>query len=176
MIILDVQATGNDPERNSILSIAAVDFNDPEERFYEECQIWPGAEIDKEFFNASEVLEEELNDVHKKKESDIVQNFLYWIKQREGREFAGRDAQHHVEFINAGLMRARIEESLPMNIRDEFDLGSKEVQKSVGLYPEPLPRVGINGALWSFETLYRLQNHARKLEEFDIYPLKTRKV
>ena len=171
MIILDVLTTGNNPERNSILSIAAVDFNDSEERFYEECQIWPGAEIDEEFLNSSEILDEELLDQHKKKESDIVQNFLYWIKQREGREFAGRDAARHIEFINEGLRRSGVQEMLPDNIFLKFDVGSKDVQKSVGLYPEPLPRVGINGALWSFETLYRLENHVPKLEEYDMYPV-----
>ena len=171
MIILDVLATGTDPEKNSILSIAAVDFNDSEERFYEECQPWSGAEVDPETLERNLLSEDEVLDVSKKKESDIVQNILYWIKQREGREFAGRDVVKQVEFINAGLRRAGVDESLSMNIYNEFDLNSIEVQKGVGLYPEPLPRVGINGALWSFETLYRLQNHAPKLEEFSNYPV-----
>ena len=45
MIIIDVETTGLDPERCSLVSIGAVDFSCPERQFYGECQAWDGAEV-----------------------------------------------------------------------------------------------------------------------------------
>lgn len=43
MIILDVETTGTDPSIHSLVSIGAVDFNNPDTRFMEECLVWSGA-------------------------------------------------------------------------------------------------------------------------------------
>jgi len=39
MIVADIEATGLDPRKHSILSIGAVDFEHPERQFYGECRI-----------------------------------------------------------------------------------------------------------------------------------------
>ena len=43
MIVVDVETSGMDAYKHSLLSIGAVDFENPVERFYEECRIWDGA-------------------------------------------------------------------------------------------------------------------------------------
>ena len=48
MIIIDVETTGLDPKKYSIVSIGAVDFKKPMRTFYEECRIWDGAEVSEE--------------------------------------------------------------------------------------------------------------------------------
>jgi len=45
MIMVDVETTGVDAKKNSIISIGAVDFSNPQNQFYKECRIWEGAEI-----------------------------------------------------------------------------------------------------------------------------------
>ena len=46
MIVVDVETTGVDARKNSIVSIGAVDFENQKNQFYGECKIWEGAEID----------------------------------------------------------------------------------------------------------------------------------
>lgn len=45
MLILDIEASGTNYQKHSIVSIGAVDMDDPTKRFYEECQIWEAAEV-----------------------------------------------------------------------------------------------------------------------------------
>src|SRR3990167_7954681 len=45
MIIIDVEASGTEYTKHSIVSLGAVDFSDPTRRFYGECRIWDGAHI-----------------------------------------------------------------------------------------------------------------------------------
>jgi len=48
MIVIDVEASGVDSRIDSLVSVGAVDFEHPENRFYEECRIWEGAHVEKE--------------------------------------------------------------------------------------------------------------------------------
>lgn len=51
MIVLDIEASGTEYEKHSIVSIGAFDFRNPANRFYEECRIWevkdvPGSSLE----------------------------------------------------------------------------------------------------------------------------------
>ena len=43
MIIVDTETTGVEPHVHSILSIAALDFDNPSNEFYGECRMFEGA-------------------------------------------------------------------------------------------------------------------------------------
>ena len=45
MIVLDVEASGTEAHKHSIVSLGALDFMNPTNRFYEECRVWEGAHI-----------------------------------------------------------------------------------------------------------------------------------
>ena len=45
MIIIDVEASGTEHDKHSIVSLGAIDFDNPENRFYRECKVWTGAHI-----------------------------------------------------------------------------------------------------------------------------------
>ena len=72
MIVLDIETTGVDALKNSIVSIGAIEFENPEERFYEECRIWDGAEINPLALEVNGYTEEEVKDINKKTEADVV--------------------------------------------------------------------------------------------------------
>jgi hypothetical protein len=44
MLVLDVEASGTNYEKHSIVSLGALDLRNPENRFYGECRIWDGAD------------------------------------------------------------------------------------------------------------------------------------
>ena len=45
MLILDIEGSGVDYNKHSIVSIGGVDFENPENQFYAECKIWEAADV-----------------------------------------------------------------------------------------------------------------------------------
>ena len=43
MIVIDVEASGTNYENHSMVSLGALDFDNPDRRFYKECRMWEGA-------------------------------------------------------------------------------------------------------------------------------------
>lgn len=56
MIIIDVEASGTEYEKHSIVSIGAFDFDNPDNRFYQECYIWEIADTQDGSTISSEVV------------------------------------------------------------------------------------------------------------------------
>ncbi len=67
MLIVDVETTGTEPEKHSIVSIGAIDFHNIKPHFYQECRIWEGAEFSLEALNVNGFSTIEI--VHPKKEN-----------------------------------------------------------------------------------------------------------
>jgi DNA polymerase III epsilon subunit-like protein len=67
MIIIDIEASGVDYKKHSIVSIGALDFSNPTNRFYGECQIWPGAHIMDEALKVNGFTKDQITDPNKKK-------------------------------------------------------------------------------------------------------------
>jgi len=42
MVVVDVETSGLDPQKYAMLSIGAVDFENPERQFYAECRAFDG--------------------------------------------------------------------------------------------------------------------------------------
>ena len=75
MIIVDVEATGVDAKLCSLLSVGAVDFDNPTNQFYAECYAFPGAHIEKEAlevngFRVEEIIARVLQRGHDNSRSD----------------------------------------------------------------------------------------------------------
>jgi hypothetical protein len=64
MIIVDIETTGIDPIKNSMVSIGAVDYNTGEE-FYRECRVFDGTEIDPYALKINGLTVEQCNDKSK---------------------------------------------------------------------------------------------------------------
>ncbi len=45
MLVLDIEGSGTEYHKHPIVSIGAVDMDDPSKRFYGECKVWDGAHI-----------------------------------------------------------------------------------------------------------------------------------
>lgn len=192
MIVLDVETTGLNPEKNSLVSIGALDFHNPEDRFYEECRIWEGAEVSREALEINGYSREEIADPAKKSESDIVLNFLDWLRDKQDITVAGQNVYMDIQFVEAATRRAGSAERLPKRIFEQHALvmyhmmkrgltppvkdrksalDSDAIMAYVGLPAEPKPHVAINGAVWEYEALYRLIYDKPGLDEFVEHPV-----
>lgn len=192
MIILDVETSGIEPLKHSLLSIGAVDFKNPTRTFYEECRMWDEAHVMEEALAVNGYTEEQIRDPKKQTESELVTKFLYWMKDCENHTIAGQNVFFDAGFIIAAANRNHIDISIARRIIDQHsicyahmiqrgieppiknkrtDLNSDTIMQYVGIPAEPKPHIAINGALWEAEAFSRLLYNKNLLPQFGQYKI-----
>ncbi|MEK7460267.1 MAG: 3'-5' exonuclease [Patescibacteria group bacterium] len=192
MIIADVEASGLDPRKHSILSIGAVEFEHPERQFYEECRMWDGASIMTDSLAVNGFTEEECRDTKKKSLEEVMNSFYHWIEQCDEKTLAGQNPSFDRDFINDSFSRSHIGwhfayrtldlQSMaymdmikkgikPPRKNDRTDLSTDTIFKYVGLPTEPKPHHGLTGAQMEAEAFSRILHGKNLLPEFKGYPL-----
>ena len=192
MIVLDIETTGLDPRRHSIIEVGAIDFDCPGNCFNERCQIWDGAEIDLKALEINGLTLDEIQDQTSFTEKELISRFRIWTDQIEDKTIAGQNVDFDINFLNKSSTRCGLNLSLgkrkvdqhsivyahflKRNIRlpliDGFsDLNSDMIMNYVGLPPEPKPHRAINGARFEAEALSRLIFGKGMFGEFSSYPI-----
>lgn len=166
MIIVDVETTGLDPLKNSIVSIGAVDFEKGDE-FYVECCAIPGREIDDAALAINGFTKEECLDISKKSAIEAYKEFFLWTTDNRGVMLAGQQVgafdakflQHMHELAGLGkwpfghrtvdlhsVAYAKYKESLSLD----------GILAKVGLGPETKPHNALNGARLEYQAFKTL--------------------
>lgn len=195
MIVLDIETTGVDFKVHSIVSIGAVDFLHPERRFYEECRIFPSAHIDPEGLAVNGFTQEQIEDVSKKTDGEIVKDFLKWLSESEEQTIAGQNPMVvDVPFLRAVSERYHFNNTFahrsldlhsvcylhmtergvtpPVDpVKKHTALNSDTIMTYVGIPTEPHPHNALNGALYEAEAFSRLLYGKFLLEEFKKCPI-----
>ena len=177
MIVLDVETTGTNPEKNSLLSIGAVEFEKPQNQFYGECKIWEGAHVEDEALVINGQKREQIVDSKRDPEAELVRKFINWTEGCADLVIAGQNVFFDVSFIEAAARRGGIQCSFSQRIIDlhsitffhmlrrgmspplsnrKTNLNSDTILRYVGLPEEPKPHIAINGAIWEAEAFSRL--------------------
>lgn len=192
MIVLDIEATGTNYEKHSILSIGALDIDDPSNRLYLECRAWEGAHIDPEALQVCGFSEAEATDPLKQTEAQIVAQFLTWADSVPDRTLAGQNVSFDRDFIKAACERAGYEypfahrtvdthtlaymhhvlhgKTVPIEKRHSA-LNLDAVLNYVGIPSEPEPHNALTGALSHAEVIWRLLYGKALLPEFERFPV-----
>jgi len=76
MIIIDVETTGLNPWKHSILSLAALDFSNSSNTFYTECRLEPHAIVEQGALDINGFTREQIFDQSKPTAAHIVKEFL----------------------------------------------------------------------------------------------------
>jgi len=192
MIVADIEATGLDFHKHSLLSIGAVDFEYPERQFYGECRMWDGASIMTDAIAVNGFTKQECMDPKKQSIKDLMENFLQWIEQCEDKTLAGQNPSFDRDFLNDSFARAHIgwhfsyrtldlnsmaymdmiKRGLPVQQKNNrADLNLNTILKYLGLPEEPVPHHGLNGAKYEAEAFSRLLYGKNLLPEFAEYPI-----
>jgi DNA polymerase III epsilon subunit-like protein len=190
MIVLDIETTGLDPKRHSIVEVGAVDFENPGNYFNERCQIWDGAEIDLKALEINGLTIDEIRDHTIFTQLELLSGFRIWIDQIEDKTIAGQNVDFDISFLNESSKRCGLNFSvgkrkvdqhsiayahfLRRNIRPPLkdgysNLNSDSIMKYVGLPSEPKPHRAINGARFEAEALSRLLFGRVMFAEFNDY-------
>ena len=190
MIFVDVETTGIDNVKNSIVSIGAIDFFNPVNQFYEECQVEEGKEIDSEALEVNGFSEKEIRNPLKKRIEEILRNFIGWAKKIENITLAGHNIDFDRNFLKEAAKKYRIKWIFGSRIIDlhstaindylmrgrniliknkRYDLTSDKIFVYVGLPKEPKPHNSLIGAKMEAEAYSRLIFKKELLKEFEKY-------
>lgn len=190
MIVIDVEASGTNYGKHSIVSLGALDFDNPERRFYAECCIWDGAHIDDGALTVNGFSKEQITDTHKMSEGELVRQFLEWSQHMGDRTLAGQNVSFDRDFVKAAceregiawdfayrtidthslcymhmIKRGMIPPSDAAHRRSSLDLDA--ILNYCGIPNEPEPHNALTGALSHAEVIARLLYDKKLLPEFE---------
>ncbi len=192
MIVFDIETTGTDPYKHSILSIGAIDFENPTEQFYMECRVWEGARVEQEALDVNGYSREATKDPAKSEEGTIVAEFLKWLDGRQNILLVAQNPIFDLSFLQAAAARAHLDFTVgrrsldlhtvafmhmvqrkiaPPTKNRKSDINSDGIMEYVGIPTEPKPHIAINGAVWEAEALSRLIFSKNLLVQFAQYPI-----
>ncbi|MEX0931362.1 MAG: 3'-5' exonuclease [Candidatus Paceibacterota bacterium] len=194
MIVVDVEATGTEPGIHGLVSIGAIDLDKPERQFYEECHIDEGIHVMKEALRINGFSEQELYDISKPSEEEIVTAFISWALDTSDHTIAGQNPSFDRDFIRAGAKRYHIDwplayrtvdlhsvcvthmlerkKELPIE-KERSALTSDAIFSYVGLPAEPHPHNALVGAQMEAEAFSRLFWGKKLLPDFERYDMPT---
>ncbi|MDD5152755.1 MAG: exonuclease domain-containing protein [Candidatus Pacebacteria bacterium] len=192
MIVADIEATGLDYRKHSLLSIGAVELEHPEREFYGECRMWDGASIMADAIAVNGFTEEECKDPKKHSLEELMDNFYHWVEQCEEKTLGGQNVSFDRDFLNDSFSRAHLPFRFSFRANDlqsmaymdavkrgiviphkneHTDFSLDIILKYLGLPPEPKPHHGLRGAKYEAEAFSRLLYGKNLLPEFSKYPI-----
>ena len=194
MIAVDVEASGVDYHKNSIVSIGAVDMDDPEKRFYGECRVWDGSHINEDTVKFLQTTEAELRDPKKQSEAELIEKFMRWVESVHDRTLLGQNVSFDRDFLKTACERIHHEWPLAYRTLDTHSLCYMHIIKRglkppfdeekhrtaldldavlvyCGIPEEPVPHNALTGALSHAEVASRLLYDKKLLPEFDQFEI-----
>lgn len=178
MIVLDVETTGLVPATCSILSLGAVDLDDPTNQFYDECRIWDGAHITDEALAINGFSREEIGRSDKKSEAELIAAFVAWATDKpKNRTLAAQNPSFDLEFVQEACKRAGIacpfaKRTIDVHTLVWLHMTERGIEPPVGSYhslinldfalrytgvpEEPRPHNALTGALCHAEVIGRI--------------------
>jgi len=196
MIVLDVESTGLVPGVHSIVSLGALDLDDPTNQFYEECAVWEGAHIDDDALRINGFTREEVAGEGarvRQSEADLIKAFVAWATDRpKDRTLAAQNPSFDLEFVQAACARAGLECPFAKRTIDVHTLvwlhmierGIEPPQKGghsainldfalqyCGIPEEPKPHNALTGAFCHAEVIARIAYTKKLLPDFSTYDI-----
>lgn len=190
MIVIDIEASGVDCNKHSILSIGALDFDNPTNQFYDECRVWDSAHIDDEALEVNGFTREEITDSKKKTETEITRAFIAWASDIDDYTMAGHNPSFDEDFLKAAACRGHLDWPFAHRSIDTHTLAYMHMVKRgikppiekhhsalsldkvlnyVGIPDEPKPHNALTGALSHAEAISRLLYGKKLLDDFKQY-------
>jgi DNA polymerase III epsilon subunit-like protein len=192
MIVVDVETTGLSPKHNSIVSIGAVDFANPTDQFYIECQVEPGKEVSPRALEVNGFTMEQITDQTKPTLEEALKQWLDWATVKADRTLAGHNTSFDYGMLSYACRAAGL--GWPFGIRvidlhtlayshyisrgeqpplygGSSGISTDTVFEYVGLPREPKPHHGLMGAQLEAEAFARFIRGSALLTEFMKFPV-----
>ncbi len=194
MLVIDIEGSGTEPQLHSIVSLGAIDLENPEHRFYEECRIWDGAHIMEGALAVNGFTEEQITDSSKQSEGELIRRFLEWSQHLGNRTLAGQNVSYDRNMVHAACAREGVAYDLAYRTIDTHTLCYMHMVKRglpapvdpqhrrsglnlnlilnyCGIPNEPDPHNALTGALCHAEVVSRLLYDKKLLPEFAAFEI-----
>ena len=192
MIVIDVETSGVDPYKNSLLSIGAVEFERSENQFYGECRVWEGAHIDPEALLINGFTQVQVTDPKKKSDKDLLLDFLQWANGCSEKTIAGHNPSFDRDFLRVTAMRYHVNWPFahrtidlhsiayfhalrrgiaPPQKNNHSDFSLDKILEYTGIPPEPKPHNGLMGAKLESEVFHRFFKGRPLFREWQSIPV-----
>lgn len=192
MIVVDGEFSGLDPNKHAILSLGAIDMNDPAREFYGECQLPDWATTDPIAMQINGFTHEQIADTSKPTLGELATEFIAWAEAAKDRTLAGQNVWNDWLMLNAALKRNEIDWDLGHRTVDLHSVvythliahgktiptankissvNSHYICDYVGLPKEADPHNALTGAKWEAEAFSRLLYGKNLLPEFAEVPI-----
>jgi len=195
MIAVDIEGSGIGPDTHSILSLGAIDMDNPSRGLYEECRAWEGAHINDEALVVNGFTKEQATDPEKQSEADLVHKFAAWAESSADRTLAGQNVSYDRDILEAAARRAghtawpfahrtidvhslawmhMVKRGMTPPVdadKKHSALNLTAVLAYCGIPEEPRPHNALTGAKCHAETISRLLYDKKLLPEFEQYSI-----
>ncbi len=195
MIAVDVESSGTEAHKHSILSVGAVDMADPTRQFYEECKAWEGAKIEDEALAVNGFTREQATLAGKQTEAELVHKFIAWAMEAEEMTIAGQNPSFDRDFLRYAAERAghtawpfahrtidthtlawmhMVKRGLTPPIKPEKKHSALDLDAILvycGIPDEPTPHNALTGAKSHAEVVSRLLYGKKLLPEFEQFDI-----
>lgn len=169
MIVVDCETGGLDPKYNPLLSIGAIEYENPHNQFYAEIKPVSGLTIDAKALgiNGINLIEWQ----NKPTLHYVMREFLKWIREIDEITLAGHNPSFDRDFCNVNFRRVGYNTIFNHRTIDlhtvayvvfsqkgiKFNkLFSDEIYRLLNMPQEPRPHNALNGAVWETEAFARL--------------------
>ena len=195
MIAVDTEGSGIGPETHSIVSIGAIDMDNPSRQLYEECRVWEGARINDQALEVNGFTKEQITDPAKQSEAELVHKFAAWAEGSNDRTMAGQNISYDRDLLQAAAIRAKhtawpfahrtidthslawmhmVKRGLtpPVDPQKKHSaLNLDAILNYCGIPEEPTPHNALTGAKCHAEVIARLLWDKKLLPEFEQYDI-----
>lgn len=195
MLVTDCEMTGLDAGAHSIVSVGAVDLDNPSRQLYEECRMWDGAKVEDEALAVNGFTREQIADPSKQTEAELVHAFIAFAEPMSDTTLAGQNVFVDYYALQAAAKRAgHTAWPFAHRILDIHSLAWEHMVKRgltppldpikrhsalnldasltyCGIPQEPKPHNALTGAKCSAEVISRLLYDKKLLPEFEQYDI-----
>ncbi len=195
MIAVDVEASGIGPDTHSVVSVGALDLDNPSNQFYEECRVWDGAHINDEALLVNGFTREQITDATKQSEAELVHKFAAWAQASADRTLAGQNVSFDRDILEAAARRAghtewpfahrtidshslcwmhQIKRGMTPPVDPEKKRSALNLDAILiycGIPEEPKPHNALTGAKCHAEVISRLLYDKKLLPEFEQFDI-----
>jgi DNA polymerase III epsilon subunit-like protein len=194
MIVIDIETTGTNPRQHAIITIGAIEFENPDNQFYSEAKVWEGAKIDEESLPIHGFSIAEITDKTKESQYILLKSFIDWFASIEDHTPAGLHiGGFDLQFLEIAANRENL--AWPLGKRsvdlhslvfahlhvynrdlytiknNHTDIYGNFIQKYCGLPTIPKPHNALTDAKWEAECFSRLLYGKNLLPDYAQYPV-----
>lgn len=176
LFAVDVETTGLDPQKNSIVAIGAVDIETPERTFYIECRAFDGAEIEDGALKVNGFTREQI-EAQEQSHDGAIDRFFAWLTQDgDTPVMVAHNAGFDKSFVAHAANRAGCKNPFSFRTIDihsivymhllrtgaviPSQLSLNKCLESFGLDREPDPHNALTGAKCNQVLFKKVQHHA----------------